>query len=379
MKKVFVSGCFDMLHSGHVAFIEAASRLGEVYVGIGSDRTIEELKGHKPINNQTERLFMVQSLKKVKEAWINSGSGKLDFIEEVKLVKPDILFVNVDGDCQEKKDFCDALGIQYIVGHREPLFNLDARSTTDLVRSSTIPFRIDIAGGWLDQHFVNELHPGPVLTISVEPDIRFNSYSGLSSSTRRKAIDMWGHEIPIGNKEKLARQLFACENEPLPNKRYISGSQDAIGIVFPGINKLNYDNDYWPYKIDTILREDIISWLESVLWLVSIGPRDKNINLYENTNIKLKHVSQLAIAAENAWDAILEKNTEKLGIYVLDSFKAQLKMFPDMINDHVWKALEKYIPKVAGYKLAGCGGGGYLVMISDEPVQNGFNVRIRRE
>ena len=190
---------------------------------------------------------------------------------------------------------------------------------------------------------------------------------------------MWGHEIPIGNKEKLARQLFACENEPLPNKRYISGSQDAIGIVFPGINKLNYDNDYWPYKIDTILREDVITWLESVLWLVSIGPRDKNINLYENTNIKLKHVSQLAIAAENAWDAILEKNTEKLGIYVLDSFKAQLKMFPDMINDHVWKALEKYIPKVAGYKLAGCGGGGYLVMISDEPVQNGFNVRIRRE
>ena len=39
-KKVFVSGCYDMLHSGHVAFFEEASKLGELYVGIGSDATI---------------------------------------------------------------------------------------------------------------------------------------------------------------------------------------------------------------------------------------------------------------------------------------------------------------------------------------------------
>ena len=44
-KKVFVSGCYDMLHSGHVAFFEEAASYGDLYVGIGSDQTILELKG----------------------------------------------------------------------------------------------------------------------------------------------------------------------------------------------------------------------------------------------------------------------------------------------------------------------------------------------
>ena len=43
-KKVFVSGCYDMLHSGHVAFFEEAATYGDLYVGIGSDKTIQELK-----------------------------------------------------------------------------------------------------------------------------------------------------------------------------------------------------------------------------------------------------------------------------------------------------------------------------------------------
>ena len=77
-KKVFVSGCYDMLHSGHVAFFEEAAAYGDLYVGIGSDRTIAELKARKTINSDAERLYMVNALKSVKQAWINSGSGLLD-------------------------------------------------------------------------------------------------------------------------------------------------------------------------------------------------------------------------------------------------------------------------------------------------------------
>ena len=55
-KKVFVSGCYDMLHSGHVAFFEEASTHGDLYVGIGSDRTIRDLKNRKTINTERERL-----------------------------------------------------------------------------------------------------------------------------------------------------------------------------------------------------------------------------------------------------------------------------------------------------------------------------------
>ena len=67
-KKVFVSGCYDMLHSGHVAFFEEAARHGNLYVGLGSDKTICELKGRKTINNDAERLCMGKAIRYVKDA-----------------------------------------------------------------------------------------------------------------------------------------------------------------------------------------------------------------------------------------------------------------------------------------------------------------------
>ena len=82
-KKVFVSGCYDMLHSGHVAFFEEAASYGDLYVGLGSDQTIWGLKARKTINNNAERLYMVKAIKFVKDAWINSGNGIMDFEKEV--------------------------------------------------------------------------------------------------------------------------------------------------------------------------------------------------------------------------------------------------------------------------------------------------------
>src|SRR6185437_9854630 len=59
-KKVFVSGCYDLLHSGHVCFFQEAARYGDLYVALGSDRTIRELKKRPPVNSEDERLYMVQ-------------------------------------------------------------------------------------------------------------------------------------------------------------------------------------------------------------------------------------------------------------------------------------------------------------------------------
>ena len=87
--KVFVSGCYDLLHSGHIAFFKEASKYGDLYVGLGSDSTIEDLKGRKTINSEYERLYMVKSIKYVEDAFINSGSGIIDFEEEIKKLKPD--------------------------------------------------------------------------------------------------------------------------------------------------------------------------------------------------------------------------------------------------------------------------------------------------
>lgn len=130
MKKVFVSGCYDMLHSGHVAFFEEASRLGELYVGLGNDANIFALKNRKTVNSDAERLYMVKAIRYVKDAWVNSGMGKMDFVKEVEALKPDIFFVNHDGYSEEKAEFCRTHGIELVVADRVPSAGLPARSTT---------------------------------------------------------------------------------------------------------------------------------------------------------------------------------------------------------------------------------------------------------
>lgn len=132
MKKVFVSGCYDMLHSGHVAFFEEASKLGELYVGLGNDENIFQLKNRRTINSNAERLYMVKAIRYVKDAWVNSGMGKMDFVKEVEALKPDIFFVNSDGYSEDKAAFCREHGIELVVAERIPSPGLPARSTTDI-------------------------------------------------------------------------------------------------------------------------------------------------------------------------------------------------------------------------------------------------------
>lgn len=86
-----------MLHSGHVAFFKKASQYGDLYVGIGSDAAVMELKDRKPVYSERERLYMVKAIRYVTDAYINTGSGKIDFEEIVDKVKPDIFVVNSDG------------------------------------------------------------------------------------------------------------------------------------------------------------------------------------------------------------------------------------------------------------------------------------------
>lgn len=131
-KKVFVSGCYDLLHSGHVEFFRQAAQYGDLYVGIGSDATIMELKHHKTMFPEEERLFMVKAIRYVHDACINRGSGFLDFTPTVDALRPDIFVVNEDGSSEDKRRFCEERGIEYVVLQRVPADGLTARSSTAL-------------------------------------------------------------------------------------------------------------------------------------------------------------------------------------------------------------------------------------------------------
>jgi cytidyltransferase-like protein len=375
-KKIFVTGCFDLLHSGHVAFFKEAAKYGDVYVGLGSDETVYGLKGRYPINNQDERKYMIDALSSVKECLINSGNGIMDFLKEIENIKPDIFIVNEDGNTPDKETLSKKLGIEYIILKRIPYGQLPKRSTTSLRQECTMPYRIDLAGGWLDQPFVGKYSYGPVLTISIEPTIEFNERSGMASSTRRKAIELWHTDVPSGDKEKLSKMLFSYENSP--GTKIIAGSQDSIGIVMPGLNKLDYKGEYWPAKISSVYEENILSWIEQNLYLITLGPRNNKFDVLKNTVINKENAEALRDAAEMCWNSILETDLKKFGMFFRKSFEAQIKMFPNMVYDDIFKVIDKYKNQAYGWKLSGAGGGGYLIFISDKAIKGAMQIKIRR-
>jgi cytidyltransferase-like protein len=375
-KKVFVTGCFDMLHSGHVAFLKEASSFGNLYVGIGSDANVSSLKGRFPVNNEEERRFMLESVRHVHQCLVNKGWGIMDFLQELDEIRPDIFVVNEDGHTPEKQDLCRRSGIEYKVLKRVPHAGLPVRSTTVLRTECRIPFRIDLAGGWLDQPFVSKYFPGPVLTISIEPTLEFNDRSGMASSTRRKAIELWKTDIPPGDPEILAKMLFSYDNPPGTSD--ISGSQDALGIVMPGLNRLDYRGAYWPEKISPVLDEDILQWLENHLYLVTLGPRTGNYTVVSNNRINEPGARRLSMAAQHCWDAILAKDLKGFGTHFRESFEAQVAMFPNMADESIFKAIGKYSGQALGWKLSGAGGGGYLILVSESHISGAFQIRIRR-
>lgn len=371
-----------MLHSGHVAFFRAASNYGDLYVGIGSDATIRDLKHRETVYSERERLYMVKAIRYVTDAYINSGSGMMDFIETVDKVRPDIFLVNTDGGSDVKRRFCAERGIRYIELERVPDEGLEARSTTSLrsgVAKCHLPYRIDLAGTWIDQPYVSQYSPGWALTVSIEPTHEFMERGGMSTSSRNAARKIWPYELPNYNEEMLARLLFCFENDPEQDKGHISGAQDAIGICVSGLTRHYYDNTYWPTKIEKCGDENILSWLESHLCLVPMFPRRPGCSVVEGKSIDETKVRLLADAANRCWNAIMRRDLEGFAKAYQDSFNAQISMFPAMMAEGVQEYIDKYAPLSLAHKMTGAGGGGYLALVIDGNIPDGaLPVTIRR-
>ena len=389
-KKVFVSGCYDLLHSGHVEFFRQAAEYGDLYVGIGSDETILHYKNHKTLYNEKERLFMVKAIRYVKDAYINAGSGIMDFIPTVDLLKPDILVVNEDGASEEKRMFCEERGIEYVVLKRDPHEGLEAHSSTSLKEQlCTIPTRLDLAGTWIDQPYVSCYAPGWAITISLEPTFEVRERCGLSTSTRNMIKRIWPLKLPDMDPEMLARLVFCFENHPEREDGIISGAQDSIGICVPGLCRHYYDNHFWPEKIETCYDEGILSWLEQHLVMIPMEPRKPGCSVVEGKDITKPKVEALAKAADRCWEAIMNNDLQAFAEAYRDSFNAQVAMFPGMIHpveipaqgrnegtrphaalDAASPTIEDYIEKyeklVMAYKMPGAGGGGYLACVVED-------------
>ena len=392
-KKVFVSGCYDLLHSGHVEFFRQAAEYGDLYVGIGSDATVLHYKGHRTLYPEQERLFMVKSIRYVTDAFINQGDGVMDFVPTVERLQPDVFVVNADGSSDEKRRFCEERGIEYVVLQRTPAEGLEARSSTDLkALTCRIPTRLDLAGTWIDQPYVSCYAPGWAITISLEPTFEVRERCGLSTSTRNMIKKIWPLQLPDMDPEMLAKLVFCFENDPERQDGIISGAQDSIGICVPGLCRHWYNNRFWPERIETCNDEEILSWLECHLVMIPMEPRKPGCSVVEGKDITEAKVKALAKAADDCWEAIMNRDLQAFAKAYMASFIAQTAMFPGMIHpkeipaqgrnegllphaaplsphaaDAASPTIEDYINKykdlVLAYKMPGAGGGGYLACV----------------
>ena len=194
-----------------------------------------------------------------------------------------------------------------------------------------------------------------------------------ANSTRNTAINIWGEEFPTTNYKKNAKILFSCDNPP--GSKYISGSQDSIGIIYPGIIKIYYDGEYWPNKIENIVDEDICEWLEKMIYLVPLQERPENFNPIAIKNTEKSIIMELCEAGEKCWDAICSMNIVQLGESLIAQTETCRQILPYTTPDWMMDELVKH--PCEGAMFSGAGGGGYIICASSKEM-DGIKISIRR-
>jgi hypothetical protein len=235
------------------------------------------------------------------------------------------------------------------------------------------PYRLCLAGGWLDQPFVSKYHAGPVVVVQIEPSRNFNLRSGMATSTRQHWLKIWSQQVFTDNHLELAKLLFGYENPP--GTQYVAGSQDAIGLTHPGVNRLYYEGGYWPTLIDSCVDPEICDWLENSIRLVELFERPPGYDPLLKQNLSIKGVRKLALAGDDCWNAIQARDIRKFGQSLTDTHRAWAQILPLTTNPKIDESLQA----LGGYGsiTTGCGGG-YAIVATDKDIPNGFRVKVRR-
>ncbi len=374
-KKVLVSGCFDLLHGGHIAFFKTAASYGDLYVSVGRDQNLFMLKHKMPFFSEEERLFIVKSIKYVTEAFLASGSGMLDFKPDLLNLKPDIFIVNEEGHTPDKERLCIESGIEYLVLPRIPEEGLPARSSSGTKKELRFPYRLCLAGGWMDQPWVSEIFPGSAVVTQIWPTMDFNNRSGLATSTREFGLKIWGDRYPDGDPVENAKILFGAENPP--GTKYVAGSQDQLGLLLPGVNSLHYNGGYWPDKIQSSVDKDICDWLTDIIYMVPLKPRPDGYDPLKEMHLEKHLVKKLGEAGDSCWESILRKDIKGLGKSLSDTLISWKNILPLTVPDDILKEVEtKYFSNYPGAITSGCGGG-YIIVVSEKEVEGSIRIKVR--
>jgi hypothetical protein len=249
----------------------------------------------------------------------------------------------------------------------------------------SIPHRLQLAGGWIDQPFVSQHNPKPpgsMVVAQIEPDFRPMDRSGIASGTRAIAMRIWKGRLPNRPPEALARELYEVENE---GKAEPSGSQDMIGLVYPGVNRLDYDfkvhGGVFPAHIESCNRANVARWLGRVLHLIPVEPRPDGYSPLGVKNLDAKWVARLGLSGQDCYRAIVKMDAKALGASLNLTMKCWETLLPQVVRHPLLRLdlmplLKAYQQQYLGAMYSGCGGG-YLIVVSNEPVPAAFKVNVR--
>lgn len=132
-KIVFTNGCFDILHAGHVSYLQKASRLGDILiVGVNSDNSIKKIKGkNRPINNESDRIKVLSELNSISYVILFNDETPIDLIKQIS---PDVLVKGADYSLD------DVVGKDYVIkngGSVKLIDFVEGKSTSSLIKKIT--------------------------------------------------------------------------------------------------------------------------------------------------------------------------------------------------------------------------------------------------
>jgi hypothetical protein len=250
----------------------------------------------------------------------------------------------------------------------------------------SLPYRLQMAGGWIDQPFVsshNPEPPGSMVVVSLQPVVRYMDRCGMATGTRVAARALWGDAFPAGRTPaSLVRELYAAENA---DRLEPSGSQDMCGLVYPGISRLDYDatidGGWFPARVESTSDPEVVAWLERVIHLVPVAQRPDGYGPLGIQRLDPAWIARLGASGRACYDAIVAMDVAALGESLNECSRAWAAILPQVfehptITLDLRGILAAYAAEYPGAMLSGCGGG-YVIVTSETPPPGSSRIVVR--
>jgi len=338
MKKVFVSGCYDILHAGHLQFFEEARAVGDyLIVSFASAEVLWHHKRRKPSIPDDHKHALLKGLRMIDEVIIGTSHTEgLDFEHDFLRIRPDFLIVTEDDKYADvKRELCAQVGAQYTVLPKTPP-RFEPVSTSSIVRwvqaPTEAPLRVDFAGGWLDVprfarpgEFIVNCAISPLVSLREWPYQKEAGLGGSGAWALLNGRDGVDSEIDLGvgwQDPAVIRETGLCV--------WRSGPKPVLDFKHNG---------------------DFLTGRMAIYWT---GSSHDTPRLAEHTRAYDRIAQSARIAREGALHADLQKLAEGVSLYHAAQLGEGMEPLPD-------------IHGAVARKYCGGGHGGYALYLFTNP------------